>query len=251
MDDTRRTNPVRSPFRTTRTTGSQINELTTVVILNHDPRSRCGTAVQDRGQSPSRSTSLRKGTPKVAGSIPAGPTLLLMVARCFRTVHNPRSKAVSCLHPPAYGIVLSPASMKNSYENSYAAAIWPTRPTCCSSDRPVSESRPRRQMGSPPCGSSPARRAHNRRTRLPTNAITIRGCSVPGHLPPLPARIGHPDHQPQRRVLGRHLLRHHHRRCHVDRLLHRSVVFTITGDNYRLRSYQAHARKHRPKGDRH
>ena len=29
----------------------------------------------------------------------------------------------------------------------------------------------------------------------------------------------------------------------LDRLLHRSVVFTITGDSYRLRSYQAQARK--------
>ena len=37
----------------------------------------------------------------------------------------------------------------------------------------------------------------------------------------------------------------------LDRLLHKSVVFTITGDSYRLRSYQAQARKHRPKGDHH
>ena len=35
----------------------------------------------------------------------------------------------------------------------------------------------------------------------------------------------------------------------LDRLLHKSVVFTITGDSYRLRSYQAKARKQRPKGD--
>ena len=34
----------------------------------------------------------------------------------------------------------------------------------------------------------------------------------------------------------------------LDRLLHRSVVLTITGDSYRLRAYQAQARKHRPKG---
>ena len=34
----------------------------------------------------------------------------------------------------------------------------------------------------------------------------------------------------------------------LDRLLHRSVVFTIAGDSYRLRAYQAQARKHRPKG---
>ena len=34
----------------------------------------------------------------------------------------------------------------------------------------------------------------------------------------------------------------------LDRLLHRSVVFTIAGDNYRLRAYQAQARKHRPNG---
>ncbi len=36
----------------------------------------------------------------------------------------------------------------------------------------------------------------------------------------------------------------------LDRLLHRSVVFTITGDSYRLRGYHAQARKHRPKGVR-
>ena len=35
----------------------------------------------------------------------------------------------------------------------------------------------------------------------------------------------------------------------LDRLLHKSVVFTITGDSYRLRSYQAQARKHLSKGD--
>ena len=35
----------------------------------------------------------------------------------------------------------------------------------------------------------------------------------------------------------------------LDRLLHRSVVFTIIADSYRLRSYQT--RKHRLKGDRH
>ena len=34
----------------------------------------------------------------------------------------------------------------------------------------------------------------------------------------------------------------------LDRLLHRSVVFTISGDSYRLRAYQAQARKQRPKG---
>ena len=32
----------------------------------------------------------------------------------------------------------------------------------------------------------------------------------------------------------------------LDRLLHRSVVFTITGDSYRLPAYQAQARKQRP-----
>ena len=37
----------------------------------------------------------------------------------------------------------------------------------------------------------------------------------------------------------------------LDRLLHKSVVFTITGDSYRLRTYQAQARKHRPKGGHH
>ena len=35
----------------------------------------------------------------------------------------------------------------------------------------------------------------------------------------------------------------------LDRLLHKSVVFTITGDSYRLRTYQAQARKQRPKGN--
>ena len=35
----------------------------------------------------------------------------------------------------------------------------------------------------------------------------------------------------------------------LDRLLHRSIVFTITADSYRLRAYHAQARKHRPKGD--
>ena len=34
----------------------------------------------------------------------------------------------------------------------------------------------------------------------------------------------------------------------LDRLLHRSVVFAIAGDSYRLRAYHAQARKHRPKG---
>ena len=36
----------------------------------------------------------------------------------------------------------------------------------------------------------------------------------------------------------------------LDRLLHKSVVFTISGDSYRLRAYEAQARKQRPKGDR-
>jgi DNA replication protein DnaC len=35
----------------------------------------------------------------------------------------------------------------------------------------------------------------------------------------------------------------------LDRLLHKSVVITIDGDSYRLRSHQAQARKRRPKGD--
>ncbi len=34
----------------------------------------------------------------------------------------------------------------------------------------------------------------------------------------------------------------------LDRLLHRSVVFNIDGDSYRLRAHQAHNRKRRPKG---
>ncbi len=34
----------------------------------------------------------------------------------------------------------------------------------------------------------------------------------------------------------------------LDRLLHKSVVITIDGDSYRLRSHQAQARKRRPKG---
>ena len=37
----------------------------------------------------------------------------------------------------------------------------------------------------------------------------------------------------------------------LDRLLHKSVVFTISGDSYRLRAYQAQARKHQPKGGHH
>ena len=36
----------------------------------------------------------------------------------------------------------------------------------------------------------------------------------------------------------------------LDRLLHRSVAFIISGDSYRLHAYQAQARKQRPKGDR-
>ena len=35
----------------------------------------------------------------------------------------------------------------------------------------------------------------------------------------------------------------------LDRLLHKSVVITIDGDSYRLRTHQAQARKRRPKGD--
>ena len=35
----------------------------------------------------------------------------------------------------------------------------------------------------------------------------------------------------------------------LDRLLHKSVVISIDGDSYRLRSHQAQARKRRPKGD--
>ncbi|MDK1039324.1 MAG: ATP-binding protein, partial [Actinomycetota bacterium] len=35
----------------------------------------------------------------------------------------------------------------------------------------------------------------------------------------------------------------------LDRLLHRSVVFNIDGDSYRLRAHQARNRKFRPKGE--
>jgi len=35
----------------------------------------------------------------------------------------------------------------------------------------------------------------------------------------------------------------------LDRLLHKSVVISIDGDSYRLRTHQAQARKRRPKGD--
>jgi DNA replication protein DnaC len=35
----------------------------------------------------------------------------------------------------------------------------------------------------------------------------------------------------------------------LDRLLHKSVVISIDGDSYRLRSHQARARQRRPKGD--
>jgi len=34
----------------------------------------------------------------------------------------------------------------------------------------------------------------------------------------------------------------------LDRLLHKSVVFNIDGDSYRLRTHQAQNRKRRPKG---
>jgi len=37
----------------------------------------------------------------------------------------------------------------------------------------------------------------------------------------------------------------------LDRLLHRSVVFNIDGDSYRLRAHQAQNRKRRPKGENH
>jgi len=35
----------------------------------------------------------------------------------------------------------------------------------------------------------------------------------------------------------------------LDRLLHKSVVISIDGDSYRLRTHQARARQRRPKGD--
>ena len=37
----------------------------------------------------------------------------------------------------------------------------------------------------------------------------------------------------------------------LDRLLHKSVVFNIDGDSYRLRAHQAHNRNRRPKGGNH
>ena len=73
-------------------------------------------------------------------------------------------------------------------------------------------SSPRRPMGHHHEVLLRTRGAHNRRTRLPAHADRRRRRPVPGHLPPIPERIGHPHHQPQRRVLGRHLLRQHHRR---------------------------------------
>ena len=72
---------------------------------------------------------------------------------------------------------------------------------------------------------------------------------LPSHRTPLPERLDHPDHQPRCRLLGRHLHRHHHRRRHARPAPPQvSVVISIDGDSYRLRTHQARARQRRPKG---
>ena len=110
-------------------------------------------------------------------------------------------------------------------------------------------SRPRPKMGHHDAVLLRARCAHHRRTRLPAHAIRGLRCAVSGHLPPLPERLDHPHHQPQCRVLGKHFFSDSTiAAAMLDRLLHRSVVFTITGDSYRLRAYHAQAPKQRPKG---
>ena len=63
-------------------------------------------------------------------------------------------------------------------------------------------SSPRRPMGHHHEVLLRTRGAHNRRTRISTHADRRRRRPVPGHLPPIPERIGHPHHQPQRRRPG-------------------------------------------------
>jgi len=53
--------------------------------------------------------------------------------------------------------------------------------------------------------------ANHRRARLPPDARRSRLTPVPGHNPPLRARLDHPDHQPAHRRLGPDLRRHHPR----------------------------------------
>ena len=76
-------------------------------------------------------------------------------------------------------------------------------------------SRPRRPLGRNHAVLLRPGSSHSRRTGISAHARPRRRLPVPGHLPPLPERIGHPDHQPQRRVVGRHLLRLHNRCCHA------------------------------------
>ena len=64
----------------------------------------------------------------------------------------------------------------------------------------------------------------------------------------LPQRQHLPHHQPRRRVVGNHLRRPHGPAAMLDRLLHRSVVFNIDGDSYRMRAHRARAERLRPAG---
>jgi DNA replication protein DnaC len=49
------------------------------------------------------------------------------------------------------------------------------------------------------------------------------------------------DHQPRRRILGRSPRRQHLAAAMLDRLLHRSIVFNLDGDSYRLCDQNARA----------
>ena len=142
----------------------------------------------------------------------------------------------------------SPPSMRNSCGNSQQAPTSPTRPTCCTYGPPgvgktmlavilgraavdgghrvyyttaadlaarCPNSRPRRPLGRNHAVLLRPGSSHSRRTGISAHARRGRRLPVPGHLPPLPERIGHPHHQPQRRVVGRHLLRLHNRCCHA------------------------------------
>jgi hypothetical protein len=54
--------------------------------------------------------------------------------------------------------------------------------------------------------------ADHRRARLPADTQRSRLTPLPGHQPPLRARLNRAHHQPRDRRLGRHLRRHHRRR---------------------------------------
>ncbi len=175
----------------------------------------------------------------------------------------------------------SPASTRNSSGNSPQALIRPTRPTCCSSDRPESAkpcSRPSRAEQRSTAGIvSTTPPQPTSQPDAPTAALegrwapTMRFFSGPavliidelGYLP-MPSEDAASLFQviSRRYQKGSVILTTNRNvaswgdifsdttiaAAMLDRLLHRSVVFTITGDSYRLRAYQAQARKHRPKG---